>query len=140
MPKDVPLEGPVRVILGEYGNAKSPIAAPPMTYLAVSLGAGERWTYHPPRGHTVAWVAVHEGVLRTSSPIPRGEIAVFEPSEESLDFVAEGKTGFVLGSAAKHPHDLVLGNYSVHTSAEALRTGEAEIRRVGQQLRAKETI
>ena len=51
-------------------------------------GPGERWTYHPPRGHTVAWVAVHEGVLRTSSPIPSGEIAIFEPSEESIDFVA----------------------------------------------------
>ena len=103
-------------------------------------GPGERWTYHPPRGHTVAWVAVHEGVLRTSSPIPSGEIAIFEPSEESIDFVAEGKTGFVLGSAAKHPHDLVLGNYSVHTSTEALREGEAEIRRIGQELRANGTL
>jgi len=140
MPKDVPVEGSVRVILGAYGNGESPIAAPPMTYLAVSLGAGERWTYHPPRGHTVAWVAVHEGVLRASSPIPSGEIAIFEPSEESIDFVAEGKTGFVLGSAAKHPHDLVLGNYSVHTSTEALREGEAEIRRIGQELRANGTL
>jgi hypothetical protein len=111
-----------------------------MTYLAVSLGAGERWTYHPPREHTLAWVAVHEGVLRTSSAIPSGEIAIFEPSEESIDFVAEGKTGFVLGSAAKHPHDLVLGNYSVHTSTEALRVGEAEIRRIGQQLRSNGTL
>jgi hypothetical protein len=88
----------------------------------------------------VAWVAVHEGVLRTSSPIRSGEIAIFEPSEESIDFVAEGKTGFVLGSAAKHPHDLVLGNYSVHTSTEALREGEAEIRRIGQELRANGTL
>src|SRR5438445_11938122 len=162
MPKDVTVEGSVRVILGAYGNGKSTIAAPPMTYLAVSLGGGERWTYHPPRGHTVAWVgvhegvlrtsshipsghtvawvAVHEGVLRTSSHIPSGEIAIFEPSEESIDFVAEGKTGFVLGSAAKHPHDLVLGNYSVHTSTEALREGEAEIRRIGQELRANGTL
>jgi redox-sensitive bicupin YhaK (pirin superfamily) len=140
MPKDVPVEGPVRVILGAYGEARSPIEAPPMTYLSVSLKPGERWTYHPPKGHTVAWVAVHEGVLRTSSTIPSGEIAVFEPSEESIDFIAEGKTGFVLGSAAKHPHELVLGNYSVHTSAEALRQAEMEIRRIGQQLRANGAI
>jgi len=140
MPKDVPVEGPARVILGEYGDAKSPIAAPPMTYLAVSLRAGERWTYHAPKGHTVAWVAVHEGVLRTLTPIPSGEIAIFEPSGESIDFIGEGTTGFVLGSAAKHPHDLVLGNYSVHTSTEALREGEAEIRRIGQELRANGTL
>jgi redox-sensitive bicupin YhaK (pirin superfamily) len=136
MPEDVPVEGPVRVILGAYGNAKSPIASPPMSYLVVSLKAGERWSYRPDKGHTVAWVAVQNGALRTLSRIPSGEIAIFEASEESIDFTAEGNTTFVLGSAARHPHDLVLGNYSVHTSAEALRQGQAEIRRIGQQLRA----
>ena len=139
-PKDIPVEGPARVILGEYGNAKSSVEAPPMTYLLVSLGHGERWTYDPPKGHTVAWVAVHQGTLRTSAPIPSGEIAIFEPSEGPIDFTAEGKTGFVLGSAAKHSHELVLGNYSVHTSGEALRRGESEIRRIGQQLRTNGTI
>src|SRR5712692_2939592 len=140
VPKDIPVEGPVRVILGEYGDLKSPVDAPPMTYLSVNFRPGERWTYHPAKGHTVAWVAVHEGVLRTSSMIPRGEIAIFERSEEPIDFVAEGETGFVLGSAVKHPHELVLGNYSVHTSAESLRQGEKEIRRIGQELRTNGTI
>jgi redox-sensitive bicupin YhaK (pirin superfamily) len=140
MPKDVPVEGPARVILGAYGEERSPIDAPPMTYLSVNLSPGQRWTYHPPQGHTVAWVAVHEGVLRASSRVPSGEIAVFEPSEASIDFVAEGKTGFVLGSAAKHPHELVLGSYSVHTGAEALRRGATEIRRIGEQLRNNGTI
>jgi redox-sensitive bicupin YhaK (pirin superfamily) len=139
-PEEIPVVGPVRVVLGEYGGAKSPIEAPPLTYLAVSLKAGERWSYHPPKGHTVAWVGVHEGTLRTPSPVTRGEIAIFEPSEESIDFIAEGNTGFVLGSAAKHPHDLVLGNYSVHTSADALLEGEAEIRRIGQKLLADGTL
>jgi len=140
LPKDVPAEGPVRVILGAYGDLKSPIAAPPMTYLAVRLKHGERWTYLPPKGHTVAWVAVHEGVLRATSDIPAGEIAVLQPSEAPISFIAEGDTGFVLGSAAKHPHDLVLGNYSVHTSPEALVKGETEIRRIGSELRSKGTI
>lgn len=136
MPEEVPVVGPARVILGEYREAKSPVAAPPMTYLAVSLKAGERFRYQPPEGHTVAWVAVLDGTLRTSSAIVGGEIAIFDSSEESIDFVAEESTRFVLGSGAQHPHDLVLGNYSVHTSAEALRRGEEEIRRIGKQLRA----
>lgn len=42
---------------------------------------------------------------------------------------------YVVGSAAKHRHDLVLGYYSVHTSAEALSKGEARIRELGQRLR-----
>jgi redox-sensitive bicupin YhaK (pirin superfamily) len=137
MPDEVPVDGPVRVILGAYGSARSPIASPPLTYLVVSLKAGERWSFQPPSGHTVAWVAVQDGALRTSSRIPAGEMAIFEPSTESIDFVAEGDTRFVLGSAAEHPHDLVLGNYSVHTSVEALRRGEVEIRRIGRELRAE---
>lgn len=137
LPEDVPVEGPARVILGAYQGSQSPIDAPPMTYLAVTLNAGERWSYQPPKGHTVAWAAVLDGALRASGRITTGEIAVFEPSEASIDFVAEGPTRFVLGSAAPHEHDLHLGNYSVHTSARALREGEAEIRRIGRTLRAE---
>ena len=134
MPEESPVEGPVRVILGSHGKVKSPIEAPPMNYLVVSLKAGERWTYQPPEGHGVAWVAVDEGLLRTPTPVPGGEIAIFEPSEASIDFLAEGDTVFVLGSAPAHRHPLALGSYSVHTSPKALRQGEAEIRRIGARL------
>ena len=54
----------------------------------------------------------------------------------SLNFHAETDVEFVLGSAVKHPHDLVLGYYSVHTSATALREGEARIRQIGNRLRS----
>jgi len=137
MPEDVPVEGPVRVILGAYGAARSPIVSPPMSYLVVTLEDGERWTYQPPARHTVAWVAVQDGALRTGSRTRAGELAIFASSGREIDVVAEGATTFVLGSAARHPHDLVLGDYSVHTSPEALRRGDAEIRRIGAELRAQ---
>jgi redox-sensitive bicupin YhaK (pirin superfamily) len=136
-PEDVPAVGPARVILGSYEGAKSPIDAPPMTYLQVSLAPGERWRYQPPRGHEVAWVAVADGALDS---VATGTVAVFEPSERAIDFVAQGRTRFVLGSAAPHPHELYLGNYSVHTSAETLRAGEDEIRRIGRKLKADGTL
>ncbi len=138
MPNEVPIVGPARIVLGAYGDSKSPIAAPPgMTYLAVTLARGERWSFAPPKGHDVAWIAVHEGALRTPTLVSSGEMAIFDSSSQSIDFVAEQGTRFVLGSAIKHPHDLHLGNYSVHTSAEALRRGETEIRRIGDELRAQ---
>jgi redox-sensitive bicupin YhaK (pirin superfamily) len=139
-PDEIPSVGPARVILGSYDGAQSPIAATPLTYLSVELKAGERWSYHPATGHTVAWVAVDKGTLRTPAPVAGGEVAIFEASEESLDFLAQGDTRFVLGSAKKHPHDLALGNYSVHTTVEALLEGEAEIRRIGQRLLADGTL
>lgn len=139
-PEDVPTAGPVRVILGSYGDVTSPIDAPPMTYLQVNLAANEHWRYVPPPGHRVAWVAVADGALHTPSRVDAGSVAVFEPSEDAIDFIADGPTRFVLGSAAPHRHELVLGNYSVHTSADALRRGEQEIIRIGRELRANGTL
>jgi redox-sensitive bicupin YhaK (pirin superfamily) len=134
----VPQEGPARVLLGAYGFAASLLPAPsPLTYLAVHLKAGERWRYVPPAGHTVGWVAVHEGAVDAGGPLSAGDLAVFEASEGAIDFTAEVSAGFVLGSAAKHPHDLVLGSYSVHTSPAALRLGVAGIRRIAEKLRAE---
>ncbi|MDM0022277.1 pirin family protein [Variovorax saccharolyticus] len=138
-PSQVPQVGPVRVLLGSYGVATSHIPAPaPMNYLAVRLTDGQRWRYAPPAGHTVAWVAVNEGGLgvgdRSGGPVATGELAVFEESGVAIDVEAHGDTAFVLGSAAKHPHALVTGYYSVHTSPEALERGEAEIRRIGARL------
>jgi redox-sensitive bicupin YhaK (pirin superfamily) len=141
-PDEVPTDGRVRVILGTYDGMTSPIAAPPMmTYLVVSLKDGERWRFTPPKGHDGAWVAVGDGVLRTTkAAVPGGEVAIFSEGSEPIDFVANGPTRFVIGSARKHPHDLVLGYYSVHTSEEALERGEAEIERIGKELRAKGTL
>jgi hypothetical protein len=42
----------------------------------------------------------------------------------------EGREHRALGTAVKHPHPLVCGDYSVHKSEQALAIGEAGIRRV----------
>jgi redox-sensitive bicupin YhaK (pirin superfamily) len=136
-PDDVEYVGPAQVVLGSYGGARSKIRAPEgMNYLHVQLQAGERWTYRPPAGHTVAWVSVYEGDLQASDVLGAGVLAVFEENNESIEFVAGEKTSFVLGSAIKHPHDLVLGYYSVHTNEKALERGETEIARLRAQLKA----
>jgi hypothetical protein len=97
-----------------------------VNYLHVQLKDGERWEYQPPAGHNVAWMY----------SLTRKELAVFEEGESALRFEGSRDPSFVLGSAVKHPHDLVLGYYSVHTSAKALAAGEAEIERIGELLRA----
>lgn len=139
-PDQVPAVGPARVVLGTYQGHTSPIPAPPMTCLAVSLRDGERWTFEPPADHDVAWVALMDGALHTPERIADQALAVFEPARQAgdrIDVVAEGNTRFVLGSAPRHPHPLVLGPYSVHTSRAALAQGEEQIRRIGRGLRAE---
>lgn len=136
-PEQVRTEGPVTVVLGQYGQARSPIRAPEgINYFHVRLEAGETWRYQPPQGHTVGWVAVYEGAALTPDPVNAGEIAVFDESDAELEFTAQGKTAFVVGTAIKHPHDLVTGYYSIHTNEKALERGEAEINRIGEVLRA----
>src|SRR5882757_1397180 len=130
-PEDVPVDGPARVLLGNYGFASSVIEAPsPINYLSVRLRAGEQWYYEPPSGHTVLWAAVASGVVWVPDELQQGDLAAFEASTQGVQFEALTDTEFVLGSAVPHEHDLVLGYYSVHTSPEALRDGEAHIKSI----------
>lgn len=129
--------GPARVVIGSHAGATSDIRTrAPINYLHVTLKDGERWSYTPPIGHDVAWVAVADGVLETAGLALSEELGVFQKGAGRLDFVARGDTQFVLGSAPTHPYPLVTGYYSVHTSEAALERGEAGIARLGDELRA----
>jgi redox-sensitive bicupin YhaK (pirin superfamily) len=141
-PEAIPQVGPARLLLGQYDGAKSEITSPSdMNYLAVNLKAGESWTYLPPAGHSVAWAALSRGRLFlgdvvevSDAPMAVGEMVVFDQSTGSISFKALEDAEFVLGSAVPHPHELVLGRYSVHTSPVALQQGEATIKQMGVAL------
>ena len=134
-PEAIQHDGPASVLLGSYGSATSAIEAPsPINYLAVRLKEGERWRYQPPAGHTVLWVAVGSGAVAVPDELRQGDLAAFEPSNGAIEFKARTDAKFVLGSAVSHDHDLVLGYYSVHTSADALREGETRISAIRARL------
>ena len=134
-PDDFQSAGPARVIAGDYEGVKSVIRAPEgMTYLDVRLKVGERWRFTPARGHDVLWIAVHDGVVRVPSEVTKGEAVVFAAGDGAVEFEAATDTSFILGSAVKHPYDLVTGYYSVHTSQGALREGESNIAVIGRRL------
>ena len=129
-----PAVGPARIIAGDYDGAK-PVTPPAgLTYLDVRLRAGQRWVYQPPAHHDVAWIAAHQGTIATAEAVSAGELVVFGESDQPITFEAATDAGFVLGSAVKHPFDLVTGHYSVHTTEEALRRGESNIAAIGRRL------
>jgi redox-sensitive bicupin YhaK (pirin superfamily) len=135
-PNEVPILGPVKLLLGNYQGLQSPIPSPnDVCYVWVSLQDGERWTYTLPSGHDRAWVFAQEGQLHVAGDTLVRELAVFEAGLRTLNFQAQGACGFLLGSTAPYPHDLHLGYYSVHSSAEALLQGEARIQVIGEQMR-----
>jgi redox-sensitive bicupin YhaK (pirin superfamily) len=134
-PDAVARDGPARVLVGTHGGAISSIKAPAsVNYLAVRLRAGESWRYQPPVDHTVGWVSLSRGRLRVPERVEPGELAIFEPSTDAIDFHADSDSEFVLGSAAPHAHDLVLGPYSVHTSDATLHAGEQRLREIRHRL------
>ena len=142
-PDDVPTVGPARIILGSYQGLQSTIpATPTINYLDVNLVMGQRWEYHTPADHNVAFVAVSAGGLKTGENelIREGELAVFNEGLGNLIFEATSDAQFMIGTAVKHPHELHCGSYSVHTSRQALKTGEAEIQRIGTELKANGKI
>jgi redox-sensitive bicupin YhaK (pirin superfamily) len=137
--EQIPSVGPARVIVGSYAGAASPVRSPSgINYLLITLNPGQRWTYEPPTGHTIAWVAVGRGALHVGERVSNGELAIFDNSEApiTLEGVAAIGATFVLGSAVPHPYPLHLGSYSVHTSNEALAAGERHIRELKQRLDA----
>ena len=133
---EVPRAGPAMVIMGRHEDVESPVPAPAgINYLLVRLLAGERWTYTPPPGHSLAWLSIQRGVLSVDGHAVSDELVVFGNSDDDLIVSATEESEFVLGSAIPHPHELVLGYYSVHTSPERLRAGEKRIAQIGEQLR-----
>lgn len=135
--KDMAQAGPAHVIVGNHEGVQSPVPAPEgINYLLVTLRAGERWTYQPPAGHTVGWLALAKGGLDVGAQVDAGEMVIFENGQAPIALQASGAEDavFVLGSAVPHPYPLHLGNYSVHTSAQALEIGERRIAELGRKL------
>lgn len=135
-PADVQQVDKVRVILGQYQGVHSKVNSPEgIQYLHVSLNAGESIELQPPPGHEVAWLHVGSGALLSGNERLVDELVVFKEGDQAIQLTAGQATDFIFGTARKHPHDLVLGSYSVHTSHAALLRGEQEIARLGEQLR-----
>lgn len=131
----VPRVGPANVLLGNYQGATGPVPHfEGVNYLNVELAAGETWQYVPPEGHSVAWMYVYRGQLKTGGEVFDKQLVVFENGETPIQFTADEPVGFVIGSAIPHKHELVMGPYSVHTSSQALKQGLTEINRIGATL------
>ena len=137
-PDAVKRVGSARVLVGTHGGVASPLNAPvSMNYLGLRLKAGESWSYQPPAGHTVGWIALATGRLLTPESVEASELAIFEPSTGAIDVHAEADTEFVLGSSLPHPYDLVLGTHSVHTSPAALQAAEQRISEIKRRLQSE---
>jgi redox-sensitive bicupin YhaK (pirin superfamily) len=103
-PNDVEQDGPVRVLLGEFGRARSRLRQAPadLNLFHVRLKDRQHFRYTVPDGH-VTWLAVDRGTLQLQA----GERALWEQvvlfgdCAGTVEAQADGETSFVLGSARR---------------------------------------
>jgi hypothetical protein len=80
-------------------------------------------------------LAVAKGAITAPERIEQGELAIFNNGEGEIVIDAASDVVFVIGSAEPHAHELVVGNYSVHTNGAVLAEGERNIAELGTALR-----
>ena len=142
-PNEVPTlaieAGTLTLLLGRLSASGQVISSPvtahqDMNYFVLELKANADWRYAPPAGHDVAWAFVFEGAASIAGTMTSREMLVLD-GEGDVDCVGtDSPARILIGSARKHPHDLVMGPSSVHTNADSLRKGHARIRAVGESL------
>jgi redox-sensitive bicupin YhaK (pirin superfamily) len=136
---EVQEEGTVRVVLGQFGQARSRLANAPtgVNYFHVRLKEGQHWRYTAPDGHNVTWLAVDRGglMLQEGERVHREQLAVFGDSRGVIEVQAVGDTSFVLGSARRSSHPVVLGGDS---STDATLASCEDTPRVGFSIAAED--
>jgi len=141
-PQEVQQEGPVSVILGQFGRARSPLRSAPagINCLRVTLRDGQRWHYAAPDGHNVTWLAVDRGglQLQEGERVYREQIAVFGDSAGVIEARADGDTSFVLGSARRQPRPLAPNERPLTASVAALVQAEPQPHWIAPRLRAQD--
>lgn len=121
----------------EWNSGKSPIQShQDMVYAVLKLAPGARWRHTPPSSHTVAWVFPFDGAATVQGEEAEHALHVLGPEGDLLlgNPSATKPARILIGTARPHHHPLVLGRYSIHTSREALRHGEAGIRAIRQRV------
>ena len=108
-PDEVAEDGPVRVLLGEFGRARSRVryAPPDLNFFHVRLKDRQHFRYAAPDGHEVAWLAVDHGSLQLQEGerVLWEQIAVFGGTAGVIELQADGETSFVLGSAGSRTQE-----------------------------------
>jgi redox-sensitive bicupin YhaK (pirin superfamily) len=106
---EVEEDGPVRVVLGEFGRARSRVrhAPPDLNVFHVHLKDRQDFRYAAPDGHNLTWLAVDRGSLQLQegARVLWEQIALFVDSAGVIEVQADGDTSFVLGSARRRAHE-----------------------------------
>jgi redox-sensitive bicupin YhaK (pirin superfamily) len=103
--EEVEQDGPVRVLLGQFGRARGRLrrAPPDVNCFHVLLRDGQQFRYVAPAQDNVTWLAVDRGSLQLQAgeQVYWEQFALFGDTPGVIEAQASGETSFVLGSAVR---------------------------------------
>lgn len=132
----LPVVDNTRVLAGTFADQSSPIETP-VAFNYFDVQTARTWRFEPPDAHDVAWLYTYGGAAVVGGvEVLERHIAILEQSG-TIEVSPLGEdTHFVVGTAAASPSPLVVGQFSIHSSQEALERGLTRIRELGQKLKA----
>ena len=132
----IPQAGPARIILGSLDGIRSPIRSPEgIAYLLITLRSGERWVYTPSLGMTTAFVAMSPVRLQRPPWLAKANSFCWRPEPNRSRSRRSGKH-LRCSCSVPPPHELHLGDHSVHTSLAALQVGKARMVALGEVMQS----
>ncbi len=138
-PGDIPVTGNTRVLLGEFNGTKAARnISQDVTYLEVTLSAGETWTFTPKGTQTRGFVFPRSGTLSVANTKLKAlEFGQLSEGTEQIKITAQTKSTFVVGTAKPWEHSIIHEYGQMHTTAEALAEGKVNIAQLGKKLQHK---
>ena len=136
-PEEVMVNGNTRVFLGGYEGVESSAEVPvSMSYLDVTLAAGDEWRYGPPPEQTRGFVFVRTGAVSIGGVrVGALRLAMLAENEAKIVLRAEDASQLVVVVAEPSPYAVVAAGGQMHTTPEALDGAGRRIAEIGQELR-----
>ncbi len=125
----IPKHENTKVMMGCYGDADAGLDVPAdITYLDVTLKAGESWHFDPPASQVRGFIFPRKGsVVIEGSEVAENAMGVFVDGEGDIDVTAKGDTQFVLALTALPTFPMVRAYGQVHTNKEAMQRSTERI-------------
>lgn len=135
-PENVVTVDNVKVIAGKYKGVQATLNVPfDISYLDISLKAGEEIIIPTPIGQTRGFIFPREGRLFLDKEnVSLGYLSILEENEGELYFKAETDTKFVVGLTVPSEQHMVVGGGSIHSSFDALHNSQERIQKIGASL------
>ena len=134
--ESIPQTANSKVLIGHYADADAGLKVPAdMTYLDVTLQAGESWDFQPPESQVRGFVYPRKGNLMIDqSELPEGNMGVFYDSDKTIVINALADTEFVVVLSALPSFPLVKAYGQAHTTQDALQRSSERIKQLEKSI------